>query len=72
MKLAKRCGEESKVTIRKARHDAKEMIASLVKEKEIGEDAGDRAQKEVEETIQKGVAEVDNIVSRREKDILEV
>ena len=72
VKLAKRSGEETKVTIRKARHDAKEMIDGLVKEKEIGEDDGTRAQKEVEETIQKAVAEVDNIVSRREKDILEV
>jgi ribosome recycling factor len=72
VKLIKRSGEETKVTIRKARHDAKEMIASLVKDKEIGEDAGDRAQKEVEELTHKGVAEVDNIVGRREKDILEV
>ena len=72
VKLAKRAGEETKVTIRKARHDAKQLIESLVDDKKIGEDAGDRAQKEIEETVQKGVAEVDNIVSRREKDILEV
>ena len=72
VKLAKRAGEETKVTIRKARHDAKEMMKSLVDDKEIGEDAGDRGQKEIEEIVQKGVAEVDNIVSRREKDILEV
>ena len=72
VKLVKRAGEETKVTVRKARHDAKEMIESLVDDKEIGEDAGDRAKKEVEELTQKGVAEVDNIVGRREKDILEV
>lgn len=72
VKLAKRSGEETKVTIRKARHDAKELISSFVKDKEIGEDEGDRGQKEIEDTVQKAVAEVDNIVSRREKDILEV
>jgi ribosome recycling factor len=72
VKLVKRAGEETKVTIRKARHDAKEMVTSLVDDKEIGKDDGDRALKEVEELTQKGVAEVDSIVGRREKDILEV
>ena len=72
VKLAKRSGEETKVTIRKARHDAKELIETLVDDKEIGEDDGTRAQKDIEEAVQKAVAEVDNIVARREKDILEV
>jgi ribosome recycling factor len=71
-KLAKRAGEDTKVVIRKARHDAKELIEGLVDEKEIGEDDGDRAQKEIEELIQRGTAEVDAIVGRKEKDILEV
>ena len=72
VKLAKRQGEETKVTIRKARHDAKEMIESLVDDKSIGEDDGTRAQKEIEELVKSGVAEADAIVSRREKDIMEV
>jgi ribosome recycling factor len=72
VKIAKRAGEDNKVVIRKARHDAKELIDTLVDEKEIGEDDGTRAQKEIEEIIQKGVAEVDQIVARKEKDILEV
>ena len=72
VKLAKRAGEDSKVVIRKARHDAKELIDSFVKDKEIGEDDGTRAQKEIEDLIQKGVGEVDQIVSRKERDILEV
>jgi len=72
VKLAKRAGEETKVVIRKARHDAKELIDSLVDDKEIGEDVGTRAQKDVEDTVQKAVAEVEAMVSRREKDILEV
>jgi len=71
-KLAKRAGEDTKVVIRKARHDAKELIDSLVDDKEIGEDDGERAQKEIEDMIQRGTAEVDAIVGRKEKDILEV
>lgn len=71
-KLVKRAGEDTKVVVRKARHDAKELIKGFVDEKDIGEDDGERAQKEIEELIQKAVAEVDQIVSRKEKDILEV
>jgi ribosome recycling factor len=72
VKLAKRAAEDTKVIIRKARHDAKELIEGLVDDKEIGEDDGVRAQKEVEDLIQRGTAEVDQIVGRKEKDILEV
>lgn len=71
-KLVKRAGEDTKVVVRKARHDAKELIKGFVDEKDIGEDDGERGQKEIEELIQKANAEVDQIVSRKEKDILEV
>lgn len=71
-KLAKRAGEDTKVVIRKARHDAKELVEGLVDEKDIGEDDGERAQKEVEDLIQRATGEVDQIVGRKEKDILEV
>ena len=71
-KLVKRAGEDTKVVVRKARHDAKELIKGFVDEREIGEDDGERGQKEIEELIQKANAEVDQIVSRKEKDILEV
>ena len=72
VKLAKRAGEETKVVIRKARHDAKELVESFVDDKEIGEDVGARALKDVEDIVQKATAEVDHMISRREKDILEV
>jgi ribosome recycling factor len=72
VKVAKRAGEETKVVIRKARHDAKDLITTMVKDKDIGEDDGARAEKEIEEIVQKGVAEVDVMVGRKEKDILEV
>jgi ribosome recycling factor len=71
-KVVKRAGEDTKVVVRKARHDAKELIKGFVDEREIGEDDGERAQKEIEELIQKANTEVDQIVSRKEKDVLEV
>jgi ribosome recycling factor len=71
-KLVKKQGEETKVAVRKARHDAKDMLASLEKDGDISEDEHERAEKRVEDLIQKGVAEVDAIVARKDKDLLEV
>ncbi len=72
MKLARKSGEDSKVAIRKARHDAKDMIDSLQKEGEVGEDDAGRAKKELEEIVKTGTTRVDEIVSKKEADILEV
>ena len=56
VKVARKSGEECKVAIRKARHDAKDMIDSLQKEGEVGEDDADRARKELEEKVKAGTA----------------
>ncbi|MCA9641336.1 MAG: ribosome recycling factor [Polyangiaceae bacterium] len=71
-KLAKRNGEDCKVAIRKARHDAIDMLSDLKNEGEIGEDDQERAKKKVEEVVSAGVASVDQFVAAREKDIMEV
>ena len=41
-------------------------------DKDVGKDEGERAQKDMEEAVQKATALVDDIVSRKEADILEV
>jgi ribosome recycling factor len=71
-KLVKKHGEETKVGIRKARHDAKDMLGTLKDDGDISEDESERAQKRVEDLIQKGTTEVDAIVGRKDKDLLEV
>jgi len=71
VKVARKLGEECKVAIRKARHDAKDMIDSLQKEGEVGEDDADRARKELEEVVKSGTNKVDEIVGKKEADILE-
>ncbi|MCB9707873.1 MAG: ribosome recycling factor [Myxococcales bacterium] len=72
VKLAKKHGEDSKVAIRKARHDAKDMLDSLKSDGEAGEDEIERAMKRVEELVQEGTSRSDDIVTRKEKDILEI
>lgn len=71
-KIVKKNGEDTKVAVRKARHDAKDMLESLKSEGEISEDEHERASKKLEETIQKGVAEIDAIIARKDKDLTEV
>lgn len=72
VKMARKVGEETKVAIRKARHDAKDMIEAIEKDGDIGADDAERAKKELEEVIKGGTAEVDRIVAEKEKDILVV
>ncbi len=72
VKVARKAGEDCKIAIRKARHDAKDMIDALQKDGDVGEDEADRARKELEEIVKGGGTKVDEIVGKKEADILEV
>lgn len=71
-KVARKNGEESKVGIRKHRQDARAMLETLQKDGDAGEDDVDRALKKVDEIVHAATAVVDEIVARKEKDILEL
>ena len=72
VKVARKYGEECKVAIRKARHDALDMLTQIEAEGAASADEVDRAKKKVEETIQDAVKQVDGVIANKEKDILEV
>jgi len=72
VKIAKKYGEECKVTIRKARHDALDLLTQLENDGASSADEVDRAKKKVEELVQDAVKHVDSIIAAKEKDILEV
>lgn len=72
VKIAKKYGEDCKVAIRKARHDALDVVSELVDAGDASEDDGDRAKKKIEEVISDGGKQVDVLVSQKEKDIMEV
>lgn len=71
-KHAKKSGEESKIALRKARKDAKDMIDALIKDGDVSEDDGDAAWKKAEDIVAEGVKAVDAIVAAKEKDIMTV
>jgi ribosome recycling factor len=72
VKIARKQGEECKVAIRKARHDALDTLVQIEGDGASSADEVERAKKKVEETIQDAIKEVDRIVAAKEKDILEV
>jgi ribosome recycling factor len=72
VKIARKYGEECKVTIRKARHEALDMLKELDEGGEASADDVDRAKKKAEETVAESVKTVDQIIGQKEKDIMEV
>ncbi len=72
VKVAKSKGEDCKVAIRKSRHEAKDMLDQLQKDGEAGKDDVERGKKEMEEIVKGGTGTVDDMVARKETDIMAV
>nr|WP_253297997.1 ribosome recycling factor [Paenibacillus sp. MSJ-34] len=71
VKSTKKFGEEAKVAIRNIRRDANDEIKKMEKT-DISEDESRRHQDEIQKTTDKFIAEVDKILSAKEKEIMEV
>ncbi len=72
VKVARRNGEECRVVIRKARHEALDLLAEIKKDGGASEDDVERAKKKAEEIVAEGGHTVDAIIQGKEKDILEI
>jgi ribosome recycling factor len=72
IKIARGKAEEARVSVRNIRRKAKEAIDRLVKDGEVGEDEGTRAEKELESTTKKYVDTIDDLLSRKETELLDV
>lgn len=71
-KVVRRIGEEGKVAIRNARRDAKEMLEQLAKDGEISDDDSAAGLKKMQEHVDASIAKVDEIVAKKEAELLEV
>jgi len=71
-KQVKAKGEEHKVAVRNIRRDANEMLKELQKDKQITEDDLKRATEKVQKETDGGIAKVDEVVAKKEKEVLEV
>ncbi|NNU26774.1 ribosome recycling factor [Isoptericola sediminis] len=72
VKLAKTKAEDARISVRGVRRKAKEQIDKAVKDGEVGEDEGARAEKELEALTKKHVDLVDQLLAHKESELLEV
>jgi ribosome recycling factor len=64
--------EEARVSVRNVRRHAKDAIEKAVKDGDVGEDEGTRAEKELEGLTKKFVDQIDEVLKTKEAELLEV
>jgi ribosome recycling factor len=72
VKVVRKMAEEGRIAIRNIRHQARDDIKELEKEKEISEDEREKAEKKVQDLTDKYIEEIGKLLSHKEKEILEV
>lgn len=71
VRKVKKTGEEYKVSIRNIRRDSNEELKSLEKSKEASEDEMHRGQSEVQKLTDSYIEKIDELLSTKEKEIME-
>jgi ribosome recycling factor len=72
VKLIKQMGEEAKVRVRSARRDAMEQAKKSQKDGHLSEDELKRVEKEIQAATDASTLEIDQHLSRKEKEIMTV
>jgi ribosome recycling factor len=71
VKRVKKTGEDARVSIRNIRRDANEELKKLEKDHALSEDEAERLHAEVQKATDKHIGQADEILARKEKEILE-
>jgi ribosome recycling factor len=72
VKVAHKYAEEARIAVRHVRRDGIDHVKKLMKEKAISEDEEKRHETEVQKITDKAVAEIDQALSIKEKEIMQV
>ncbi len=72
VKLVKKFGEDSKVSIRNIRRDANDHLKREEKSKKMSEDELKQSEDEVQKYTDQHIKQIDEILKHKEKEILEV
>ncbi|MGP6172908.1 ribosome recycling factor [Corynebacterium sp. A21] len=72
VKLAKGKGEDGKIAIRNVRRKGMEQLKKLQKDGDSGEDEIQAAEKELDKVTTGYISQVDDVVERKEKELMEV
>lgn len=72
VKLIKKIGEDSKVAIRNSRRDSNEEVKKAEKAKTLTEDESKKFQEQVQKKTDEKIAEVDKLITAKEKEIMTI
>ena len=72
IKVLKTVGEKNKVSIRNIRREGNDELKKLTKDKKISEDENKIFEKNIQKTTDDHIANIDKILSEKEKEILQV
>ncbi len=72
LKVASKYGEEGKTSVRNIRRDGMDALKTAEKAKDISEDDQKRYEEEIQKITDKFIAEIDTLLAKKEKDIMEV
>jgi ribosome recycling factor len=72
VKLVKSEAEDAKIAVRNIRRDANEQLKKMVKDKTASEDDERRSSDEIQKLTDKFVADIDKMVTEKEKEVLTV
>ncbi len=72
VKRVKKLGEDHKITVRKERRDANDMLKELEKDKEINEDDLHKKQDKVQKVHDEYISKIDELIKKKETEIMEV
>ncbi len=72
VKLIGRMGEEGRVAVRNARRETNDEIKALQKTGDLAEDAAHKQQDEIQKMTDHGIVQVEEMLKRKEKEVMEV
>ena len=72
VKVAKAEAENARIAVRNIRRDANGTLKDLLKEKEISEDESRNAEEDIQKLTDKTIKQIDEVLSEKEADLMEV
>lgn len=72
VKVVRHEGENARVAIRNIRRDANHHLKQLLKDKDITEDEERRAEDDIQKLTDRYIGQVDDMLSRKEEELMEV
>jgi ribosome recycling factor len=72
VKVVKKVGEEGKVAVRNIRRDSNDAFKNAEKDKEISEDDSRKGQEQVQKITDEHIEKIDEMLKKKEQEIMEV